>query len=65
MASQIGLFFISFGIKLICLCKQLPVYMFGALPGIVNFVFRKFGRKAVKGAFMDAADKAFHNLICQ
>ncbi|MNF94026.1 hypothetical protein D3C84_767230 [compost metagenome] len=39
--------------------------MFGAFSGIIDFMFGKFGRKAMKRTLVHSGYKTFHNLIRQ
>jgi hypothetical protein len=65
MASEIGLILISLGVEAVCSGKKLPVQMFGALSGVVDFVLGKFSGKPMERTFVNATDKTLNNLIGQ
>jgi hypothetical protein len=65
MAPQVGLVLIPFGVKAVRFGEEFPVNVLGTLPGIINLMLGKFGRKPMERAFVDAADETLNNLMGQ
>jgi len=65
MTPEIRFLLIALRVKLVGPRIELPINMLGAFPLVIYLVFSEFCGETMKGTFMDAADKAFHDLIGQ